>query len=455
MMPTEAAILTSLRAALADHLTGTVWIAYSGGMDSHVLLDAAATLQSELQKPLRVIHIHHGLQPVADYWADHCQQICATLQIPCEVIHVHVNTQRGESVEAQARLARYAALQNRVGKDEILLTAQHQDDQAETLLLQLFRGAGVAGLAAMPARSRLGQSWLVRPFLSLSQQQLRNYAQQKNLQWIEDDSNQNTRFDRNFLRHEIMPRLQSRWQQIHTVLSRTARHQAEAQDLLSELGNEDLTRCLSKQFSNAISLSELNKLSAARQRNVVRTWLKQCHLSMPSTQHLQAILETMSRATQDRQPRIAWAGGEVRRYQGCLFALSALPHIPDFPAIIWNSHQNLSLPFGELRAKLTSGKGVLLPESATVQIRLRRGGECCRWQGHQREIKKLLQQFFIPPWLRPFFPLIYVDDTVVAIPNLLICDGFSVSSHEMGWEFFWEGEDGTLSVINQGWTASK
>ena len=446
MNSVEAVILDSLRATLARYATKTVWIAYSGGMDSHVLLDAAVTLQHELQKQLRVIHIHHGLHSLADNWARHCQQICVTLQVPCEVIRVQVNTQRGESIEAQARLARYAALQTCVGKDDVLLTAQHQNDQAETLLLQLFRGAGVAGLAAMPAVSQLGLGWLVRPFLNISQQQLREYAQQKNLQWIEDDSNQNTRFDRNFLRHEIMPHLQSRWQQIHAVLSRTAQHQAEAQDLLTELGNEDLTHCLSKQFSNAISLMELNQLSAARQRNAVRTWLKQCHLSMPSTQQLHAILDTMQHAPQDRQPRIAWADGEVRRYQACLFALSALPPVADFPAMTWDVRQNLSLPFGKLRAKSTLGKGVRLPESATVQIRWRRGGERCRWRGHQREIKKLLQQAHIPPWLRPFLPLVYVENILIAIPNLLICDDFSVGSHEVGWEIFWEGADG-LSLI--------
>lgn len=438
MSAIETAVLESLQTHVHLHPAKNIWLAYSGGMDSHVLLAVITALRFKLPLSLHVVHIHHGLQPLAGIWAIHCQKICAELQLSCEVVRVQVNTQIGESIEAQARLARYAALQARMNANDILLTAQHQDDQAETLLLQLFRGSGVAGLAAMPETHRFGEGWLLRPFLQLPRQQLYEYAVEKNLQWIEDDSNQNRRFDRNFLRHDIIPQLQQRWTQLNAVLSRVARHQAEAQDLLIELGQQDLTGCLSKQFLNAISMLELKKLSPARQRNLLRTWLKQCNVLMPSTQHLQEIL-AMSDATVDRQPVVCWADVEMRRYQNCLFVMPKLPPLDNFSSVFWNLAEPLLLPLGQLRAEKVLGRGVKIPASTPLKVQLRHGGEMGRWRGHRREIKKLLQQWHVPPWLRRYLPLIYVQDTLVAIPNLMICDDFQVAPDEIGWLISWEG----------------
>lgn len=440
MSAIETAVLESLRAHLHHFPAKNIWLAYSGGMDSHVLLVVMSALRFQLPISLQVIHIHHGLQPLAETWAIHCQTICAELQLRCEVVKVQVNTQIGESIEAQARLARYAALQARMNANDILLTAQHQDDQAETLLLQLFRGSGVAGLAAMPEIHRFGEGWLLRPFLRLSRQQLHEYAVEKNLQWIEDDSNQNRRFDRNFLRHDIIPQLQQRWTQLNAVLSRVARHQAEAQDLLIELGQHDLTTCFSKRFSNTISILELKKLSPARQRNLLRTWLKQCNVLMPSTQHLHEIL-AMSDAAADRQPVVCWADVEIRRYQNCLFLVHKLPSLDNFSSIFWNLAEPLPLPLGQLRAEKVLGRGIKILDSTQVKVQLRHGGEMGRWRGHRREIKKLLQQWLVPPWLRHYLPLIYVQDTLVALPNLMICDDFQVAQDEIGWLISWEGTD--------------
>lgn len=444
----EQDILKQLHEQLQPYQGRKLWIAYSGGMDSHVLLDAVVKLRNALQSEVIAIHIYHGLQIVAENWVTHCQRQCAELNVPCEVVRVQVNTQRGESLEAQARLARYTALQNLIGEHDIVLTAQHQDDQAETLLLQLVRGAGVAGLAAMATVHSFGKGWLVRPFLNISRQQLQKYAVAQNLQWIEDDSNQDRRFDRNFLRHEIIPQLQQRWSQLNVVLSRVARHQAEAQDLLIELGEQDLTHCQNSEFQQALSIIALKKLSPARQRNALRTWLKRCNILMPSTQHLQEILE-MSAAAPDRQPLVHWTDVEIRRYQNCLFVMPTLPPVDNFLSIFWDLTKPLPLPLGRLRAEKVRGHGLKIPESISVNVKLRQGGEMGRWHGHQREIKKLLQQWHIPPWLRAYLPLLYVQDALAAIPNLMICDNFTVAPHEFGWLIHWEGVEkfggGTIS----------
>ncbi|MEN9847337.1 MAG: hypothetical protein RL368_77, partial [Pseudomonadota bacterium] len=198
------------------------WVAYSGGLDSHVLLHALAKLRTHCTAHLHAVHIHHGLNPRADEWAKHCQQVCADLGIPSTVHAIHIPRNTGASLEALARDARYAALKSIIGEGEVCFTAHHGDDQAETVLLQLFRGAGVAGLSAMPRSAPLGNGWQVRPLLNYSRTQLQHYATTQQLHWIEDDSNLDLRFDRNFLRHAVLPILRQRWGSLSPTLQRVA-----------------------------------------------------------------------------------------------------------------------------------------------------------------------------------------------------------------------------------------
>jgi tRNA(Ile)-lysidine synthase len=428
---------------LLEVLTGSLttrqlWIAYSGGLDSHVLLHALAQLRLQLAVELRAIHIHHGLRPQADSWATHCQQICQQLAIPCEIIRVKVRLASRESLEANARAARYQAIMQLLASNDIVVTAQHADDQAETLLLQLLRGAGVAGLAAMPTMSRLGKGWLCRPLLAYTRADLQAYAVQAKLQWIEDDSNMDTRFDRNFLRHEILPLLQQRWSSLNQVLSRVARHQAEANELMQELAKEDLQTCGGQQIQQ-LELPTLAKLSLARQRNVLRWWLKKLELPLPSTVQLQHILTDLVAAKADRQPIVRWQGGEVHRYQKHLFAMPNLPPLPTVSHCLnWKLPQILPLPWGELRARKVQGHGLILPTLAELQIRFRQGGETFHWHGHKRVVKKLLQTMQIPPWERPFLPFIYYQKQLVAIAKIGIHDHFiAQNEEEMGWEIEW------------------
>ncbi len=405
--------------------TKRLWVAYSGGLDSHVLLHLLA--QSNLQ--LRAIHINHGLNPDADYWAEHCQNVCKALDVPCQIVKVKVEVAARESLEAKARTTRYQAILDTIAPDDVVLTAQHADDQAETLLLQLLRGSGVAGLAAMPEN----KGWLIRPLLAYTRAELYDYAQAANLKWIEDNSNADTRFDRNFLRHEIMPRLQQRWASVSHIISRAASHQAEANELIQDLAAQDLQQCQG-QTSDILNLEKLSKFSSARQKNVLRFWIKKLALPSPTTKQLQQIVSNLITAKADSQPLVSWQGAEIRRYHQHLFAMSPLPSLSSTKNIKYLFATPLPrLPLGNL--KLTQGTGLALPISTELEIRFRQGGEVIRLNKHQRVVKKLLQAAGLPPWQRKFIPLIFLDNVLIAIPNIGVADGFI--AEENGWNIQW------------------
>ncbi|EDN68798.1 cell cycle protein MesJ [Beggiatoa sp. PS] len=415
-------LLSHLRKILhAYPATQCFWVAYSGGLDSRVLLHALAQLRhNNTYFQLRAIHIHHGLHPKADQWATHCQQVCEALTIACEVIRVKVGTGPRESLEANARTARYDAIAQVIAPDDVVFTAQHADDQAETVLLQLLRGAGVAGLAAMPQVSRLAQGWLVRPLLGYTRTQLHDYALKAHIHWIEDSSNSDTRFARNFLRHEIMPLLQQRWPSVSHVLSRVAHHQAQANELVQTLAQQDLTICQGP-TQEQLDLLALSHLSLVRQRNVLRFWLKQQGLPLPSTVQLAHILNDMLTAKADRQPVVHWPGAEVRRYRHHLFAMPNLPSVPK-PShfMTWKLAEPFALPLGKLQVDKIQGQGLALPVGTELQVRFRQGGETFHWHGHQRVVKKLLQTSQLPPWQRNFIPMIYLKNKLMLFPILVL-----------------------------------
>ncbi len=422
---------------LSSHLSNIIhsypsgkifWIAYSGGMDSHVLLHAMAQLRDSFKFKLRVVHINHNLNPQADKWAKHCQHICAELAVTCEVIQIQINHKPRESLEACARTARYNAIAELLETDDVVLTAQHADDQTETVLLQLLRGAGVAGLAAMPKKSQLGVGWLVRPLLNYSHDQLLKYA--KYLQWIEDDSNADTRFDRNFLRHEIIPTLKQRWVNINKIIGRVADNQAEADKLIKILAKQDLQSCVGKE-PNQLLIPSLINIEPIRQRNLLRFWLKQLNLTIPSAAQLQHIIDDMLTARPERQPLVSWSGGEVRRYKQYLFGMPNLPSVPT-DAITWLFPNPINLPFGQLTVKKVQSGGLNLPLETTLQIRFRENGEFFQLHNHKHSVKKLLQTAQIPAWQRPFIPLIYLDDMLIAIPNIGVTDQFIAPAN--GWK---------------------
>jgi tRNA(Ile)-lysidine synthase len=307
-------------------------LGYSGGLDSTVLLHAL--LQVPQRNLLRVVHINHSW-PGDDAQAAHCLITAKQLGIACEVITVNAQPQSGESLENIARAARYAIFAQLLQPDDCLLTAHQQDDQAETLLLQLMRGAGIKGLAAMAECKPFAQGHHLRPLLNFSRAELQVYAEENKLSWIDDHNNFNLAFNRNFIRHELMPLLKKRWPSAALTLARTARHCAEADALAKELAEEDLENCLlcrgdrrspadqqgRAPLAPTLSIKNLLQLSPARQRNVLRHWLQQQKISLPSAAQLERIQQDILSSRNDAQPKVGWGKVEMRRHRDELFIL--------------------------------------------------------------------------------------------------------------------------------------
>jgi len=418
------------------------WIAFSGGMDSHVLLHAMSIVKDSLNIDLRAVHVDHGLQAESEGWRRHCDAVCQQLNIPLTLLEADASAAKGESPEAAARDARYAAFAKLLGENEVLLTAQHSRDQAETLFLQLLRGAGPRGMAAMPKLTSLGRGYLCRPLLNVSYPVLENYASEQTLKWIEDPSNQEYCFDRNRLRHDVLPRLRERWPSLDATASRVAAQQAEAQQLLVELAEQDSAGLVDAVGS--LDMLGVAELTMARQRNVLRHWLTQQEMNLPSSRQLAQLQKDMFTAATDRNPCVSWSGVEVRRYRDRLYAMNPLAEVDSSLRFVWQPGQALVLPrfAGTLLSHQVVGHGIALEthENKQFELRFRHGGENCRPQGkaHHTSLKKLFQKAGIPPWQRHRTPLIYVDDELAAIPGLCICEPFVATGNMTGFELDWQ-----------------
>ena len=421
-------------------------VAFSGGLDSTVLLYALCTLREQLTVPVGAIHIHHGLQADADHWADHCRAVCNRLDIPLTVLHVDARAVSGDSPEAAARDARYTAIAGWLEPDHCLLTAQHRDDQAETLLLQLMRGAGVQGLAAMPVISALGQGSHLRPLLEVDREELLGYARACGLDWIEDPTNADIAYDRNFLRREILPALSDRWPSVSASLSRSAAHAAEAAGLLDALAADDRLT-VAGDHDDTLSVTAVAALPPARVRNVLRYWIRQQAGQAPSTAVLERVQNDMLTSREDAGPCVTWGDCQLRRYRDELFLLPA-----DLPSqalleCAWQLQQPLTLPgSGILSATRTRGQGLRCAaiSSEGVQVRWRVGGESCRpvGRGHRHALKKLFQEAGVPPWQRGRIPLLYVGDELAAVAGMWICEPFQAGAQEPGYRIHWDGQQG-------------
>lgn len=400
-------------------------IAYSGGLDSHVLLHMMASIRESLAGfQIRAMYVNHGLQQEADSWSDHCQNACRELSVPFETTKLSLKKDTGESVEALAREGRYGALERSLQKGEVLLTAHHQNDQAETLLLQLFRGAGVNGLSSMPIVSDFGvglRNQHMRPLLGFSRESLNDYAKTYQLETIEDPSNLDVRFDRNFLRQTIIPQLKSRWQGLNKVLSRVATIQSETKALLDEVANEDLN-CLQEdgRDKNKLSIAAFKKLSKPRQKLVLRYWIKHQGYLAPSNKKIDHFFSDVLSAQADAAPVLAWQGVELRRYQDHIYIMSPLVEHNKEQVINWNLVQEMSIPELDINIEPESVKPFLGDSMGTVTIRFRMGGEriFIPQKGKHVTLKKLFQEKGVPPWERSRIPLVYVDETLVYIHGL-------------------------------------
>ncbi|HCK80876.1 MAG TPA: tRNA lysidine(34) synthetase TilS [Candidatus Competibacter sp.] len=418
-------------------------VAYSGGLDSHVLLHLLATDRAARPEPtLAARYVDHGLHPASALWGEHCARICRALAVPLRVLKADARPLAGESPEAAARRVRYAALAAELEPDTGLLTAHHRDDQAETLLLQLLRGAGPHGLAAMPAAARLGQGWLLRPLLEVGRTELLAYARARHLHWIEDASNRDSAFDRNYLRHHILPLLAERWPAAHRNLARSARWCAETADWLNAEAATDLSGVVAGR-ADALRLPPLCELSDIRQRNVVRFWLRRLGLPVPDHRQLRRLLHDTLTAGRDRRPCVRWPGGEARRYRDSLYAMPPLPPHDARQTFSWRGCGDgwppLELPgVGRLRMRAASGQGLraAIGCDGPLIVRFRNGGERFQPVGrrHSQELKKLLQEAGIPPWERDRLPLLYHGASLLAVVGLGIAADLVARPGETGWQ---------------------
>ncbi|RPE04275.1 tRNA lysidine(34) synthetase TilS [Candidatus Pantoea deserta] len=426
-------------------------VAFSGGLDSTVLLHQLVRWrQTHPQLRLRALHVHHGLSPCADSWAAHCLALCDAWALECDVLRVRIDA-REQGVEGAARAARYQALTAAMRPDEVLLTAQHLDDQCETLLLALKRGSGPAGLAAMPARLERHGRVLLRPLLGQTRQQLETYAQQHQLRWIEDESNQDTRYDRNFLRQRLLPELQARWPHFAEACARSAALCGEQEQLLDELLAEQLAGLT--QPDGSLFFAPLLKMSDARASALLRRWIAQQGATMPSRAALMRLRQEVMLSRDDAQPRLRFGHAEVRRYRDRLYWLPRYASLRD-QQLFWPDRRvPLVLPqqLGVLFAQIAQPQqpGVLFAQTAQPLLRQPEADEqvSVRFyaQGYfhlvgragGREMKKLWQELAIPPWQRERIPLIYYNQTLVCAPGLFVTrQGAAVD--KQGWQAIWQ-----------------
>ncbi len=385
-----------------------IFIAYSGGVDSHVLLHLLREIyQDKKGIKLVAIHVNHGVSPKAQKWVEHCRKICKKLAIEyiTKKISLKNKSCNDYSPEEILRKLRYEIFAKILPKGACLVTAHQADDQAETLLLQLFRGAGPKGLAAMPENIKFAGGYLARPLLNSSRQEILAYASKYKLQWLEDESNANTKFDRNLIRHEVMPLIKKRWPAIITTLNRASKHCFEASELLNILAEKDLQEVVSLNNVDILDITLLKKLSVMRQKNVLRYWFYKLSLPMPSEVKMREVIRTVINSRYDAMPMVKWLGAEVRRFRDNLYAM---PPLEPFD-------KEKSLPvLNKIKSKVARE---LKLNPKKIKICFRQGGEKVKIAGRQgtHDLKKLMQEWSIPPWLRDRIPLVYFGKYIVAI----------------------------------------
>lgn len=378
-----------------------LYIGFSGGLDSRVLLHALSG-HPELASKLQAIHVHHGLSPEADAWQAHCEAVCSSLSIPLLVKHLDLDPKQSNLEEA-ARDARFAVFEACMQPKACLILAHHQDDQAETLALRLLRGSGVDGLAAMQAYRPFGRGHLARPFLATRKHELLAYAQAHGLVWVEDESNQALKFSRNYLRHEIMPRLQTTWPRALESMSACALHCQEAQANLEDLAYLDCPELAQKRAK--LSLKALRELPLRRFKLVLRVWLKNQNIKALSAAQLDILLHDVIDAKPDACPQLCLATFTIRRYRDVLYVLR-------------ENEQDQAFEIPALPEAL------YIPDGANVEVRYRTGGETMVLNNQTKRLKSLFQIWGVPPWERASIPLIFINNTLAAVLDFAIADDY-------------------------------
>lgn len=415
------ALLTRLDALTAGQPRARWLVAFSGGLDSTALLHALAAIYDP--ENILAVHVDHGLHEDSAAWHERCRKTAAGLGVSWHGVSVAVDRRSGSGIEAAARAARYAVFESLLQQGDFLLTAHHRDDQAETLLLNLLRGSGTAGLAGIGENQPLGAGRMLRPLLATGRDEILQYAAQQGLQWIDDPSNEDRALDRNFLRHEVLPVLASRWPAASRKLARSAELMADANRLANGLASIDLSRCGT---AGRIALDPLRALSAPRQANLLRHAARRCGLPSPPATCMDRLSRELFDARDDALPVIAWPGGECRRYRHELFLLPPLGAAPARPALQLlpgGAAVNLGPQGGSLSLSPVDTGGIGAGTAqAGLQVRYREGGEALRTapHGNTRTLKNLLQEHGVFPWMRDRLPLLFAGDQLVAVADLWV-----------------------------------
>ncbi len=424
-----------------------VCVAFSGGRDSSVLLHALARLRASRRFELRAVHVNHNLQASARQWELHVAEVATRLQVPYSIARVIVRNDGGEGLEAAARTARYDALRHQLRPGDRLLTAHHAGDQLETVLLHLFRGSGVTGLAGIPRDSPFGPGRLCRPLLDVPSEALQAYAtailEPEGISWLADPMNADPAYDRGYLRHEVAPILRRRFPAVARAAGRSASLAAEATELLDSLARSDAELAMS---GDRLVLSWLRAQSPARQRNLVRYLARERGWAVPPERRLREGMAQLLGAAAGKQPVLRWGGHEIRRFRQHVYLLDAgAPgDVADAAPLDWCNGETLEL--GGQRGTLSLGRGRsagvgLAPEIVAdgLKVMFRSGGERVRANGdrHHRTLKYLFQAHGIVPWMRCHVPLIFAGDKLAAVADLWMADWAAAGPSVRGFEVDW------------------
>ena len=390
-------------------------IAFSGGVDSTVLAHLLVEGRRKLAG-LRLIHVDHGLQSESAAWSRHCARMARTWRVPLVALKADIPRRKGVSPEAAARDARYTLLLEAMVPGEVLVTAQHRDDQVETLLLQLFRGAGVTGLSGMPAIATFGKGRIARPMLDISRGEIEALARESKVRWIEDPSNADTRFSRNFLRQRLMPLIREHWPGAEQAIARSATHMAVAASMLNEIAAQDLARLAD---GAGLSVSGLRALPMSRRRNALRAFIARFGIEMPESSRLREMSGPLLAARADAQPEVTWGDARIVRRAGRLELQKPRDDLSKFVAKSWRWQvdRRLILERGAIEL-VDDANGHIdlasLPEY--IDVRTRRGGERLRLgaQTRTRTLKSLLQDSKIPVDERALIPLLFANEQLIA-----------------------------------------
>lgn len=424
----------------------SILVGLSGGIDSVVLLHLLHRIAPGFSWQLKALHVHHGISPNADDWADFCSKLCASLNVLLHIERVDIKPLLALGVEAAARQRRYEAFASQVC--DFTALAHHADDQVETLFLQLLRGAGVSGASAMPIfkqrtltiNAPIGEHRemvLIRPLLRFTRREILDYAATCKLTWIEDESNADCQYPRNFLRHQLLPLMEEKFPAYRETLTRSTQHFAEAAELLDDLARLDAGL---GDGQPGLEIKRLQALSWPRAKNLLRHFLSQQHVPMPQLSQLDDMLRQLCSARIDASICACFGGGEwqLHRFRGHVYVQRKLAEFDPHLVVTWQGETALDWPALNSRIIFQTGvfPGISIKklQGRTLTLRLRKGGESLRPQvnASTRTLKNLLQEYDIPPWLRDRVPLLYCDKELICVPGVAISSDYQSKEGETG-----------------------